>query len=83
MVVSNLRGAVKKALSYVSVLALALGSTSHLHADDHSESEARSIEETIVTASYLGSSSVGNPATRRSLTAKIWRLALRSGLAML
>ena len=57
--VSNLRGAVKKALSYVSVLALALGSTSHLYADDHSESEARSIEETIVTASYLGSSGVG------------------------
>ena len=56
--VFEFRGAFNKALGFSLFSALLLGTSSYIYADDHGDVEDSDIEETIVTASYLGSSDV-------------------------
>ena len=57
--VFEFRGAFNEALGFGLFSALLLGTSSYLYADDHGDVKASDLEETIVTASYLGSSEVG------------------------
>ena len=58
--VFEFRGAFNKALGFSLFSALLLGNSFYLYADDHGDVEDSGIEETVVTASYLGSSDVGD-----------------------